>query len=660
MKRYDYIFCGMWASTSLLLWELDRQELLKNKKILVIEREKKDKNDKTFCFWSQDKEPITKYLKDIISQSWDSTSIKQEKKLVLSPYTYHKIHSIDLYEKSFQIIRKYKIELFMCEIWEIWEDTGWIYVRINGESTYANTIFDWRTPTLEIQNKKSHIYQSFVWWTVEIKSPLFDHSAFTFMDFNIEQDGATQFIYILPISASKALVEVTRFGIEILKQIDAEKILETYILSHFWIYKKCDTEIWCIPMSHSKVVRSEIPWLIHMWARNYNIKASTGYAFKNMYYHAFQIATAIKNRESIQHYNKSYTNMFSNRFWWYDWLFLDVLKYFPKDGKNILWTMTQKIPIQKVFLFLDQKTTIKEEISLFYKLPWSPFLKILYKRMISSSYFHPFILIFAVFFLIFLWYYTPFQKEFGYFFLFLWLIFVGIPHGAVDHLLETQNWHIKKAPMFIIQYLGLASIIGLLWYIFPQIALIIFLLYSMWHFWEADGKTWDFSRLLSFIWGMSVLLYILGTHFEETNQILVTLWSIPLPFEIPILALIPWLLLGCFKKKPSFILTIIWLTLTSFIPLILAFGIYFIGQHSMTGWWHLKQYLHKTNKNIWLESLPFHLWAWIILLWFYFFWPLQESDTDFWKWAVFFIFIACISFPHVITMHLMYKKLKKS
>jgi Brp/Blh family beta-carotene 15,15'-monooxygenase len=122
------------------------------------------------------------------------------------------------------------------------------------------------------------------------------------------------------------------------------------------------------------------------------------------------------------------------------------------------------------------------------------------------------------------------------------MILVGIPHGAVDHLLETGSWNLKKAPMFIINYLVLAGVIGVLWLFLPQIALIIFILYSMWHFGQADGKIWGFSSITSFLWGGSVLLYILGTHAQETNTILISMGSIPLPFEIPVIALIPWVL----------------------------------------------------------------------------------------------------------------------
>jgi hypothetical protein len=48
----------------------------------------------------------------------------------------------------------------------------------------------------------------------------------------------------------------------------------------------------------------------------------------------------------------------------------------------------------------------------------------------------------------------------------------------------------------------------------------------------------------------------------------------------------------------------------------------------------------------------------MILILFYFFWPLESTIGTYWQWGVFFIFIACISFPHVIAMDVLYRRQK--
>jgi hypothetical protein len=58
------------------------------------------------------------------------------------------------------------------------------------------------------------------------------------------------------------------------------------------------------------------------------------------------------------------------------------------------------------------------------------------------------------------------------------MFLVGIPHGAVDHLLETGNIKSSIKPGFVMNYLGLIFLNLVLWYFFPIGALFFFIAYS--------------------------------------------------------------------------------------------------------------------------------------------------------------------------------------
>jgi hypothetical protein len=164
------------------------------------------------------------------------------------------------------------------------------------------------------------------------------------------------------------------------------------------------------------------------------------------------------------------------------------------------------------------------------------------------------------------------------------------------------------------------------------------------------------------LWGLCILLFILGTHLPETNEILASMSSLTIPFSIGPIFLAPWFVYAILKKKKNMLLTLVWILLTSQLPLILAFGIYFIGQHSLISWKQLTNYLEMKSKAVWLKSLPFQLGAWIILVLFY----LAENHSYTFSssyfmntsntWGVFFIFISCISMPHSIYMNNIYVK----
>jgi Brp/Blh family beta-carotene 15,15'-monooxygenase len=239
------------------------------------------------------------------------------------------------------------------------------------------------------------------------------------------------------------------------------------------------------------------------------------------------------------------------------------------------------------------------------------------------------------------------------------MVFVGLPHGAIDHLIESTTWDYKKAPRFVGQYLLLIVCMGIVWLLAPTMALIAFLIYSAWHFGQADIRQWSIANFLTLPWGATLLLYILGTHQVETSSILSYIAGIDFPFAIAPFAIAPWLFFAIWKRNIPMIFTMCWLAISSQLPLLLAFGTYFIGQHSITSWGHLKQHIQLENKKIWIHSLPFHIGAWLIMILFFIFWPQFQSEKaySYNVWGIFFIFISCVSFPHVIVMNKLYKKI---
>ena len=251
------------------------------------------------------------------------------------------------------------------------------------------------------------------------------------------------------------------------------------------------------------------------------------------------------------------------------------------------------------------------------------------------------------------------QWNIGFTLVIMGLVTIGIPHGAVDYLLDTGNWNTKTSSIFIIRYLLMGGLMGLAWYLIPQLAIIFFLGYSAWHFGQADGLHWQFKSWQSHLWGASVLFFILGTHSTETNGILTTMGN---KFQFPACpwyGMIPWLFYALFKKSYSLMITSVWISLTSQLPLIFSFSLYFIGQHSWISWNHIQTRLQISNKKIWLRSLPFHAGGWILLGLFLKYWTPTITDHPAQMWGTFFIFVGCISFPHVISMNSMYLKMNR-
>ena len=90
-------------------------------------------------------------------------------------------------------------------------------------------VFDSRFnyPELKSQTKYPVLQQHFIGWFVETEEDVFDELTPKFMDFTVEQRGNTRFMYVLPFSKNKALVEYTLFSAEPL----AKKEYEDEIMS---------------------------------------------------------------------------------------------------------------------------------------------------------------------------------------------------------------------------------------------------------------------------------------------------------------------------------------------------------------------------------------------------------------------------------------------
>lgn len=677
---------------------LQKRNLLSGKSVLLVEPESKTTNDKTFCFWGEPTDSMVKDLEPLITHSWSSVSIAQKESLSLHPLKYWQVSSIHLYQHIHKLSAQQGWTTLNERIEAIFQDEEGPFIA-SGDCEYRAThFFDSRNPTFAPPTGyQTHLWQSFYGWKVKSEQPVFNPTDFRMMDFNTAQDGYTQFVYVLPYSNCEALIEITRFGTEIIPRDIAELRLQVYLDSMDCQYSIIETEEGCIPMSNAHLHIQKMDGVIPLGGRNKAIKPSTGYAFKTMYQQAETISQQcqVLEQRSIENPNsdslKKLTIEFNQapaRFEFYDSLLLRILHQQPQFGKPIFETLFNRVKIPRVLTFLDEKTSLTQDIGILKELPFYPFLKALAQNPWTQSMIRPLCLLLTSLMLLILGPWPALQNCMGNGLLVVGLLFVGIPHGAVDHLLETGKWDQRIAPTFIIKYLLISIGLALFWMIFPNAALGIFLAYSAWHFGQADGALWKLKPWTSMAWGISVLAYILCTNTAESAQIIQGISTWTFSSTLPVYALLPWLIFALITGRWGLFITTIWLMSSSQLPLLWSFGLYFIGQHSINGWNKIKNHLQITHARLWVKSLPFHIGAWGLLAVFYRSWEqyareIQSSHSmpfsdslktsldshhssmiellnshagELSSWAPFFIFIACISLPHTIAMHKLYGK----
>ena len=105
-------------------------------------------------------------------------------------------------------------------------------------------------------------------------------------------------------------------------------------------------------------------------------------------------------------------------------------------------------------------------------------------------------------------------------------------------------------------------------------------------------------------------------------------------------------------KKWNWLGLLAFLLLAQNLGLLVAFGLYFIFHHSLTGWNNLKTNLKWSHLKMYTQALPFNLGA-IFLYWLLF--VKLENSLEV-NAALFLVFLSCVSFPHVICMSKFYQK----
>ena len=95
-EKFDYIICGGGATGLLLSHSLISDSFFNNKSVLIIEKESKIENDKTFSFWDNQ----ISILDKIVYKSWGKAEFKDSEftsSFNLAPYKYKMVRSDKFY-----------------------------------------------------------------------------------------------------------------------------------------------------------------------------------------------------------------------------------------------------------------------------------------------------------------------------------------------------------------------------------------------------------------------------------------------------------------------------------------------------------------------------------------------------------------------------------
>lgn len=374
--HFDYIIIGNGLAGLQLALAFANDNYFQSKRIALIDAAEKTTNDKTWSFWEQG----SGQWDNIVHKSWDKALFYSPGvflELPLKPYQYKSIRSLDFYNFSKDKLSANENIHFISDTIESTEEKE--VVRVNGaKSIYSAThVFDSRIPKEFFTNsqKYAHIHQHFKGLVIETKKPSFDPKSFTMMDYRFNYEGSTSFIYVLPISETRALVEYTFFTPFLVDTSVYDNAIDHYLKVHLRLetFQILETEIGNIPMTDYPFWKFNTSKVTKIGTGGGWVKGSTGYSFKHTEKKVALIIENIKNDKVPS------ANLFKNKFKFYDQIFLDVLQTNNKKGIWIFEQFYSKNSISTMFRFLDEETTFREDLAIMKSLFSMDFIKSFFK-----------------------------------------------------------------------------------------------------------------------------------------------------------------------------------------------------------------------------------------------------------------------------------------
>jgi lycopene beta-cyclase len=369
-KVYDYIFVWWWLASSVVFLEMTKSSYFDKKSILIIEPEDHHPQQ-TRSFWA---DPQTIDLYGVPLMSWKSSIVKHEEQTIVSNYNRTRYCQVSSQDRRTHVDKTYR---------DTHTNTTRVTTAVTGRAQHTPTTvavhtdqatYYWATvlnsylwATYTPRPRDISFSQKFVWYSIQTHEQVFDTQTATLMDF--QEDGdAICFVYILPSSSTTALVEYTYFTDS--STIDLTYItkkLENYLLERYE-YTCISKESGNIPMT-SHQFDNQDNGVRHIGTAWWCTKPSSGYTFLNILRDSKKIVAA------LHHKHPQRPRTVSCRHRRYDTIMLYLMQHTPKDYPMYILQLFAHTPIKPLIAFMNETSTLYQELSIIYALPKRPFIQ---------------------------------------------------------------------------------------------------------------------------------------------------------------------------------------------------------------------------------------------------------------------------------------------
>jgi lycopene beta-cyclase len=378
VPAYDYVLVGGGAAGLSLAYHLAQEPSLAAKRVLLIEPEAKDQNDRTWSFWAD--EPTL--FDGLAIGEWTKIAFRSptfEQVLGLGEYRYRTIRGLDFYQFVHQALaaRPAQFTMLRGRVVALQNTTTGVQVLTEaGQEFTASYAFDSRPPAIEPQPAKyRYLLQHFVGWEIETTRDVFNPAVVEFMDFRGEQHHEARFMYVLPFSQRRALVEYTLFSAQMLAREEYEANLLDYLKNNLGLasadYRITAHEVGAIPMTDHPLPARVGAHIINLGTRAGRAKPSTGYAFRRIQAQSARLAAALA--ATGQPPAEPTGDRWQFRL--FDTLLLDIMQRRGEVTRDLFAQLFARNPVARILSFLDEKTSWVDNLRIMNSVEAGPFMR---------------------------------------------------------------------------------------------------------------------------------------------------------------------------------------------------------------------------------------------------------------------------------------------
>jgi lycopene beta-cyclase len=375
---YDYLLIGGGAAGLSLAYYLAQEPRLTAKRVLLIEPEVKDQNDRTWSFWANGPTPFD----GLAAGEWSKIAFRSpgfERVLDLDEYRYCTIRGLDFYQFIHRELatRPTQFTVLRGRVSQLENTPAGVWVRTEaGEEFTARYAFDSRPPHIEPHLEKyRYLLQHFVGWEIETTRDVFNPEVVEFMDFRGPQHHEARFMYVLPFGPRRALVEYTLFSAQVLAKEEYESPIADYLKNTLGMapadYRITAQEVGAIPMTDHPLPARVGSHIINLGTRGGRAKPSTGYAFRRIQAQSGRLVAALAAT------GQPPPDPTGDRwqFRLFDTLLLDIMQRRGETTRDLFRQLFERNPVGRIFRFLDEKTSWADNLRIMNSVAPGPFMR---------------------------------------------------------------------------------------------------------------------------------------------------------------------------------------------------------------------------------------------------------------------------------------------